>query len=77
MVIFYYVDRIGQFLLPLLFCITYTIMNKYYQGEPVNIGIQSRINIIQEKNWLISTKKGKGKLPLFSGNGERLIPIYR
>ena len=30
---------------------------KYYPGEPVNILIQSLINIIQEKNWVITTKK--------------------
>ena len=51
-------------------------MNKYYPGEPVNIHKQSLINIIQDKNWVITTKKGKYKLPLFHGNGERLIPIY-
>ena len=38
--------------------------------------MQSFININQEKNWLITTKKGKGKLPLFCGNGERVIPFY-
>ena len=29
-----------------------------------------------EKNWLITTKKGKGELLLFRGNGEQVIPIY-
>ena len=58
-------------------CITYTIINKYYQGEPGNIHIQSLIDTIQENNWVITTKKkGRGKLPLFRGNGERVIPIY-
>ena len=52
------------------------IINIYYPGKPVNIHIQSLINIIQENNRVITTKKGKGKLPLFCGNGERLIPIY-
>ena len=51
-------------------------MKKYYPGEPVNIHLQSLINIIQENNWGITTKKGEGELPLFSGNRERLIPIY-
>ena len=32
-------------------------MNRYYTGEPVNIFIQSLINIMQEKNWVINTKK--------------------
>ena len=31
---------------------------------------------MQEKKWVITTKKGKGKLPLFCGNGEWVIPIY-
>ena len=31
---------------------------------------------MQENNWLITSKKGKGKLPLFFGNGDRVIPIY-
>ena len=34
------------------------------------------MNIIQENNWVITTKKGKGKLPLFSGNVERVSPVY-
>ena len=52
------------------------IINRYYPDETVNIHIQSLINIIQENNWVITTKKGKGKLPLFRGNGERVNPIY-
>ena len=36
----------------------YTIIKKYYQGEPVNIHIRSSINIIQDKNWVITTKRG-------------------
>ena len=66
----------GEFLLPPIFCIIYTIIRKQFTGEPVNINIQSFINIIQEKSWVITTKKGKGKLPIICGNGERLIPIY-
>ena len=58
------------------FYITYMIINIYYPGEPFNIHIQSIINIIQENNLVITTKKGKGKLPLFCGNGERVNPIY-
>ena len=34
------------------------------------------MNIIQENHWAITTKKGKGKLPLFCGNAEQVIPIY-
>ena len=32
--------------------------------------------MIQENNRIITTKKGKGKLPLFCGNIERVILIY-
>ena len=66
----------GEFSLPPTFCITYKIMKKYYPGKPVNIHIQSSINITQENNWVITTKNGKGKLPLFCGDGERIITIY-
>ena len=34
------------------------------------------MNINHENNRVITTEKGKGKLPLFSGNVERVIPIY-
>ena len=51
-------------------------MRNYYLDETDNIHIQPLINSIHEKNWLITTKKGKGKLPLFCGNGERVINIY-
>ena len=54
-----------EFSLPQIFCITYTIMKNYYPGEPVSIHIQSFINIIKENNRAVTTKKGKGKLPLF------------
>ena len=32
--------------------------------------------MIQENNRVSNTKKGKGKLPLFCGNREWVIPIY-
>ena len=52
-------------------------MNKYYPGEIVNIHIQSLINRLQEKNWVITTKKkGNGKLLLFCDDREQVIPIY-
>ena len=47
-----------EFLLPQFFYITYMIINIYYPGEQVNIHIQSLINIFQENNWVITTKKG-------------------
>ena len=51
------------------------IINRYYPGEPINIHIQSLINITQYNNRVITTKKGKCKLPWFCGNGEQVIPI--
>ena len=48
-----------------MFCITYTIINKYYPGEAVNIYIQSLINIVQDNNSVITKIKGEVKLPLF------------
>ena len=44
-------------------------MDKYYPDKPVHIHMQSLINIMQEKNWVITNKKGKGELALFCGNG--------
>ena len=76
MVVYHYVERIWRILVTPIFYITYIIINIYYPGEPVNIHIQSLINITQENNWVLPPKKGKGKLPLFRGNGERINPIY-
>ena len=42
---------------PNFFCITYRIIKNNYPGEQVNILIRSLINNIQEKNWVIVTKK--------------------
>ena len=58
------------------FHITYTIIKKYYPGEPVNIHIWLLINITQDKNWFITIKKGKGTLPLFFSNIEWEITFY-
>ena len=66
-VIHCYVERIGEFSLP-------QILNSIQVNQLIYI--QSLINIIQENNWIITIKKAKGKLPLFCGNGERLLPIY-
>ena len=52
------------------------IMKIYYPVGPVNIHIQSLINIIQENNLVVTIKKGKGKLLLFYGKVERVITIY-
>ena len=76
MVIYHYVEIIWRILVTPNFL--YNIYNheKNYPGEPANIHIQPLINIIPDNNWLITTKKGKGKLPLFYGNVEQVIPIY-
>ena len=58
MVIYCYVDIIWIILVAPNFFITYMIMKRYYPDEPVNIHIQSLINLIQENNWVIPTKKG-------------------
>ena len=58
MVIYHYVDKIWRILITPVFCITYMIMNIYYPGEPVNIHVQSLINIIQDNNWVITAKRG-------------------
>ena len=58
MVIYHYFERIWRILVTPDFCITYTTMKRYYPGEPVNIHIQSLMNNIQDKNWIITTKKG-------------------
>ena len=57
MLIYHYVERIWRIIVTPFFGITYTIMNKYYPGEPVNIHIRSLINIILENNRVITTKK--------------------
>ena len=36
----------------------YIIVNKYNPGGTVNIHIQLLIKILQEENWVITTKKG-------------------
>ena len=61
-----------EFLLPFIFGISYTIMNKYYTGEQVHIHIKSLINVTQYNNRV----NVKGKSPLFCGNGKQVITIY-
>ena len=58
MLIYHYIERIWIILGTPNFCVTYLITNKYYPGQPVNIHIQSIINIIQENNWVVTTKNG-------------------
>ena len=41
-------------------------MNKYYPREQVHIHIKPLTDIMQDKNMLITSKKGRGKLPLYA-----------
>ena len=68
MVIYHYVKRIWRILITPNFCYNIYDHEGNYPDEPVNIHIQPLINIIQDNNWVITIKKGKGKLPLFCGN---------
>ena len=61
-------------MLPKFSSIIYT--NTKNPVEPLNILIKSLILIIQENNRVITTKKGKGKLPIFCSNGYQVIHIY-
>ena len=76
MVIYYSVEIIWRIIVTPEFFITYKTMIKHYPGKPVNIHIQLLISIIWDNNKVITTKKDKGKFPLFDGNGERVITIY-
>ena len=59
MVIYHYVDRIGGLSSPPNFWYNVYDLEKYYPGETVNIHMQPLINIIQDNNRGITTKKGK------------------
>ena len=76
MVLFHYVEIYRKFLLPPIVLYSIYDHENINPDEPVNINIQSLVNIIQESNWVIITKNGKGKLPLFCGNREQVIKIY-
>ena len=58
MVVYHYVDRIWIILVTPNFLHNIYDREKYYPGEPVNVYIQSLINIIQVNSWLITIKKG-------------------
>ena len=51
-------------------------MKKYYPGELVKFTYKIINNISIRTIGYLPTKHGKGKLPIFWGNGERVIPIY-
>ena len=70
MVIYHYVERIGELSLLLNFLYNIYDYETIFPGEPVNIHIQSLINIIQDNNRVITIKKDKVKSPLFCGNRE-------
>ena len=58
MIIYYYIERIWGILVTT--DLSYNIYDheNNYPDKPLNIYIQSLINIIQDKNWVITTKKG-------------------
>ena len=60
MVVYHYDEIIREILLPLIFLYNIYDHEKCYPGEPLNIHIQSLIDMIQEKKRVITTKKGKG-----------------
>ena len=57
MVIYHNVRRTLGILIVPIFLYNIQYHKKYYLGEPVNINIQSLINIIQGNNWVITTIK--------------------
>ena len=52
--IYHYIDRIGEFSLPTMVWYNVYYHQKYYPGEPVDIYIQELINITQDKNLVIT-----------------------
>ena len=58
MVIYHYVEIIWRILVTPNFSYNVPDNERYYTGEPVNVYIQSLINMIQENNRVITTKKG-------------------
>ena len=55
---YHYIERIWRIIVTPNFLYNIYDHEKYYPGEPVNIHIQSLINCIKEKKWVITTKKG-------------------
>ena len=58
MVIYHYIERILRILVTPNFSYNIYDNEKYYMDETVNIHIKSFIKSIQEKNRVITTKKG-------------------
>ena len=57
MAIFYYRERTRRIIFTIDFLYNIYDHEKYYPYEPVNVNIKSLINIIQDNNRLITTKK--------------------
>ena len=64
MAIYHYVEIIWRILVIPNFLYNKYDNEKYYPGEPVNIHIQLLLNIIQDNNTEITTKKGKGNITI-------------
>ena len=58
--IYHYIERIGELLLPPISLYIIYDHQKYYPGKPVNIYIGLLIKIVQENNRAIITEKGRG-----------------
>ena len=58
MVIYRYIEIIGELLLTQIFGITYMIMKNIIHVNQLIYIYKSLINIIHENNWLITAKKG-------------------
>ena len=69
MVIYRYVDRIGELLLSPIFLYNIYDHEKYYPGEPFNIHINHEQILSIRTIGKLPQKRGKGKLQLFCGNG--------
>ena len=57
---YHYIERIWRILVTTNFLYNIYDYEKYYPGEPVNIYLKYLMHIIQEKNWVITTKIGWG-----------------
>ena len=58
MVIYRYIEIIGELLLTQIFGITYMTMKNIIHVNQLIYIYKSLINIIHENNWLITAKKG-------------------
>ena len=70
MVIYHYIERIRRILITPIF-----LYNIYYHEQILSRWTSSYTYTTINK-YYAGEQKGKGKLPLTCGNGERVIPIF-